>query len=358
VLLVSRDREIVHEKAYGLARLQGEPAPMQTNTAFDLASVTKVMATTSAVMTLVDRGAIDLDASVAEYLPDFTGGGKDAITIRHLLTHRAGLYQWQPTYYDADDAGEAYAFIRDLPLSWPVGAERHYSDLGFMLLGRIVEQVSGRALDEFVSGEIYEPLGLVDTGYRRRRTVSAEPLEPGAIAATSRGNPFERRMVHDPDFGYAIEGDPDRWDSWRTDWLEGEVNDGNAFHAFQGVAGHAGLFSTARDLHVLLRILLDGGQADGFRLAAEQVVRAFLAPTVDGQALGWQLPDYAPAGSFGHTGFTGTFVLGVPAQDLAIVLLTNRQNFGVDENTEYPDVGPMQRAVTEALTAALGETPN
>jgi CubicO group peptidase (beta-lactamase class C family) len=109
---------------------------------------------------------------------------------------------------------------------------------------------------------------------------------------------------------------------------------------------------------VLLRVLLDGGQAAGFRLAAEQVVRAFLASTGDGQALGWQLPDYAPPGSFGHTGFTGTFVLGVPAQDLAIVLLTNRQNFGVDENTEYPDVGPMQRAVTEALTAALGETPN
>jgi len=132
--------------------------------------------------------------------------------------------------------------------------------------------------------------------------------------------------------------------------LNGEVNDGNAFHAFRGVAGHAGLFSTADELNVLLQVMLRGGEHDGQRLFAPETITTFLEPTGDRQALGWQLPGYGPAGSFGHTGFTGTFVLGVPEERLALVLLTNRQNFGVDENTQYPDVGPLQRAVTAAVT--------
>jgi len=169
------------------------------------------------------------------------------------------------------------------------------------------------------------------------------------FARTSRGNPFERRMIHDLRFGYEIAGDADAWSEWRDWWLDGEVNDGNAFHAFGGVAGHAGLFSTARDLYVLLGLMLSRGEYEGNRLVSPETVANFLGPTGDRQALGWQLPVYAPQGSFGHTGFTGTFVLGVPDQGLALVLLTNRQNFDVDENTEYPDVGPLQRAVTKAV---------
>lgn len=335
---------------------------MTESTLFDLASVTKVMATTFALMLLVDRGEVDVETTVSTYLPDFVGDGRERITLRHLLTHRSGLPQWVPTYYHARDRDEAYDYVRSLPLVWPVGEERHYSDLGFMLLGRIVEEVSGRSLDEYVRAEIYEPLGLGSTGFRRidpsdavtggTNATASGARGPGeaSFARTSRGNPFERRMVHDPDFGYRIDGDPDAWSGWRTDWLNGEVNDGNAFHAFGGVAGHAGLFSTADELNVLLQVLLQGGEYGGQRVVAPGTISTFLEPTGDRQALGWQLPEYGPAGSFGHTGFTGTFVLGVPDQRLALVLLTNRQNFGVNEATQYPDVGPLQRAVTAAVT--------
>ena len=369
VLLVSRGDRVVLERAYGWARLfeydRGEyrasssaepvrealrriadPRRMTPATVFDLASVTKVMATTMAVMLLVDDRTLDLDAPLHTYLPDFRGDGKDEITLRHLLTHRSGLYPWQPIYYHATSAADAYAYIRDLPLASGVGEGRHYSDLGFMLLGLVVESASGMRLDAFLREELYGPLGLTATGFRP----DAAAGTTHTFAATSHGNPYEYRMVHDSAFGYRIDGDPSSFDGWRRRTLAGDVNDGNAYHAFGGVAGHAGLFSTAEELQVLLRLLLDRGEYGGRRYLRAETVDAFLAPTGDGQASGWQIPGYAPTGSFSHTGFTGTFVLGVPAQRIGVILLTNRQNVGVDERGYYPDVGPLQRAVTTALT--------
>ena len=379
VLTVLRDGRPVLERAYGHARLmeyaEGEygasrarearpgalarladPVPMTTEAIFDLASVTKVMATTFAVMLLADRGALDVDAPVGRYLPDFRGGGKDCITVRHLLSHTAGLRQWVPTYYHASHADGAYAYVRDLPLGWPVGEGRHYSDLGFMVLGRVVERVAGKPLDAFLGDELYGPLRLADTGFRPRREAGAG-AGPGAapIAATSHGNPYEHRMVHDSTFGYLIPGDPDAWDGWRRYTLAGEVNDGNAWHGWGGVAGHAGLFSTARDLSVLLQLLLDGGDHDGRPYLRPGTLEGFMEPVVEGQALGWQLPSWAPPGSFAHTGFTGTWVMGVPSRRLAVVLLTNRQNLGVDERGLYPDLGPLQRALAAALLGPVEE---
>lgn len=356
VLVVTRDGRTLLEKAYGHARLYAygsgqygdaggirrvdDPTPMTVETVFDLASVTKVAATTSTMMLLVDQGRVDLDAPASRYLSDFTGGAKESVTLRQLLSHTGGLRPWVPTYYHASTPDEAYAYIRGLPLGWPPGEERHYSDLGFMLLGRIVEEVTGRRLDRFVTEELFDPMGLVATGF--------QPVVD-EVAATSHGNPFERRMVHDPDFGYRIEDDPDAWSGWRERTLVGEVNDGNAFHAFGGIAGHAGLFSTARELEMVTRLVAEGGEIDGVRYLEGETVRSFLHPEVEGQALGWQLPAYAPEGAFGHTGFTGTFVLARPSDGLVIVLLTNRQNVGVDGDTAYPDVGPLQRAVTRAI---------
>ncbi|NJD20392.1 MAG: hypothetical protein FIA95_14070 [Gemmatimonadetes bacterium] len=375
VLMVQQDGRTVLEKAYGYAQLleyaEGEygasqagesrpgalrrlenPVPMTTETVFDLASVTKVMATTFAVMLLADRGALDVDAPVWRYLPDFRGGGKDAVTLRHLLTHTSGLQQWVPTYYHASDADGAYAYVRDLPLGWAVGEGRHYSDLGFMTLGRVVERVAGKPLDAFLRDELYGPLGLHDTGFRRPGAAAAAP---GRIAATSHGNPYEHRMVWDTTFGYLIRDDPKSWDGWRRYTLVGEVNDGNSWHGWGGVAGHAGLFSTARELSVLLQLLLDRGEVGGRRWPRPETVEAFMQPVVQGQALGWQVPSYAPAGSFTHSGFTGTWVLGVPSRRLTVVLLTNRQNLGVDARGLYPDVGPLQRAVAAALVGGAQE---
>lgn len=183
----------------GLQRLDS-PVTMTPGTAFDLASVTKVMATTFAVMLLVDSGELDLDAPLFTYLLDFRGGPREKITVRHLLTHRAGLRQWQPIYYSALGPDAAYKAILGLPLEWPVGEGRHYSDLGFMLLGRMVETVSGAPLGDFLSERLYSPLGLSSTGFRGANSSESSPMGP--FAATSHGNPFEFRMVHDSTFGY------------------------------------------------------------------------------------------------------------------------------------------------------------
>jgi len=340
----------------GLERL-AEPRAMTEATVFDLASVTKVMATTMAVMILADRGVLDVDEPVHAYLPDFRGGGKDRITLRHLLTHRSGLHQWKPIYYAAAHPDEAYAYIRDLPLAWEVDEGRHYSDLGFMLLGRVVERATGMRLGAFLQEHLYGPLGLRAIGFRTGAGDAAahDPADPAAgtatesVAATSHGNPYEYRMVHDSTFGYLYDGDPSSWTGWRERTLVGEVNDGNAYHAFGGESGHAGLFASAADLEVLVQLLLGGGTHAGRRLIDPDVVEMFLSPQMEGQALGWQVPDYAPPGSFVHTGFTGTFVLGVPSRGLAVVLLTNRQNVGLDGEGRLPDLSPLQRDVVAAL---------
>jgi CubicO group peptidase (beta-lactamase class C family) len=360
---------------------------MTPGTSFDLASVTKVMATTMALMLLVERGEVSLEAPLYRYLPEFRGPQQDSVTVRHLLTHSAGLAQWQPLYYEAENPEAAFRVIREMPMSWGVGEARHYSDLGFMLLGYLVEAVTDQPLDAFLRRELYGPMGLERTGFRRpecgksfgtrtgdpadsdppeagvdRRDAGALatgevqiPCPAGPFAATSHGNPFEWRMVHDSTFGYLYRGDPTSWNGWRRHTLVGEVNDGNAFHAHRGVAGHAGLFSTAAELKRLLQLLLDGGVSRDGRFLREETVGRFLRPTAFGQVLGWQTPVWAPAGSFSHTGFTGTFVMGIPAEKLAVILLTNRQNLGVGEDTRYPDLGDLQQGVVEAILAGRGK---
>lgn len=350
VFLVAKDGRVIHERAFGFAQLNdyeghslASPPPMRTSTMFDLASVTKVMATTMAMMMLVDRGKIDLDAPVSRYLPDFRGPHLDSLTVRHLLSHSAGLVQWQPLYYHAANSAQTYAVIRDMPLQWGVGAARHYSDLGFMLLGYIVERVSGEPLDRFLGDSLYRPLGLRSTTFNPKTHGFAE------FAATEQGNVYERHMVYDSTFGYRYLGDPTAWNGWRQRVLIGEVDDGNSYYANGGVAGHAGLFSTATDLRVLLDLLDNRGSYSGRQYIRPQVIDTFLMRDKYENYLGWQAPSYLPAGSFSHTGFTGTYVAGIPQYKLSIVLLTNRQNMGTDAKGYFPDVGPLQQAVARAI---------
>jgi CubicO group peptidase (beta-lactamase class C family) len=352
VFLVARDGHVVHERAFGYALLNdyeghrlASPPAMRTSTVFDLASVTKVMATTMATMLLASRGQIDLDAPVSRYLPDFRGPHLDSITVRHLLSHSAGLVQWQPLYYHAANSAQTYAFIRDMPLQWGVGDARHYSDLGFMLLGYIVERVSGQSLDTFLDAELYRPLGLRSTTFNPKARGFTE------FAATEQGNVYERHMVYDSTFGYRYLGDPTAWNGRRQRVLVGEVDDGNSYYANGGVAGHAGLFSTAADLRVLLDLLNNRGSYRGRQYIRPEVVDAFLTRDKYENYLGWQAPSSLPPGSFSHTGFTGTYVAGVPRYKLSIVLLTNRQNMGTNPKGYFPDVGPLQQAVSRAIVA-------
>ena len=360
VLLVGVDGIVIHEKAFGYAHLYGydgerleRPVRMSTQTVFDLASLTKVFATTFGTMLLVDRGMVDLDAPVKTYLQSFTGVSKDSVTVRHLLNHTSGLHQWKPIYYHADNADDVLEYISSLELNWPVGRERHYSDLGFMLLGQIIATVTGKPLDVFLDEELYRTFDLESTGYLPRKRGMT------GFAATSHGNPFEYKMVADDDFGYLCDENVDDFTGWRNYTLVGEVNDGNAFHANQGVAGHAGLFSTAGDLNTLLGVLLNRGMHNGRRHLTEETLDLFLTRDRHDNGLGWAMSksvlraENLPDGAFGHTGFTGTYALAVPESGLSILLLTNRQNLGVDESGRYNSLSALRKQVAEVLVAAL-----
>jgi CubicO group peptidase (beta-lactamase class C family) len=254
--------------------------------------------------------------------------------------------QWQPLYYHASNSAQTYAAIRDMPLGWGVGEARHYSDLGFMLLGYIVERASGQPLDRFITSSLYQPLGL--------RTITFRPRSRGFtdFAATEQGNVYERHMVYDSTFGYRYRGDPTAWNGWRQYVLSGETDDGNSHYANGDVAGHAGLFGTARDLRVLIDVLNNRGLYNGRQIIRSETVARFLTQDKYQNYLGWQAPPTMPAGSFSHTGFTGTYVLGIPLYKLSIVLLTNRQNMGTNERGFFPDVGPLQQAVARTMLSA------
>lgn len=356
VIRVQQGDRVLHQKAYGFARLYDfnqqkidEPEPMSTDHLFDLASLTKVFGTTFGIMLLVDHDKIQLDDPIYKWLPEFESGEKKQITVRHLLTHTAGLYQWQPTYYHASNKNAQYQYISTLPLKWPVGEERHYSDLGFMLLGRIIEKESGRPLDVFLEEELYSRLDLAHT------TFNPDTSAYKAIAWTSHGNPFERHMVYEDSFGYNVDVDPQSWDGWRTYTLHGEVNDGNAWYGADGVAGHAGLFSTVGDLQKLVTLLLNKGTYDSRPLISEAVIDTFLTRDKFGNGLGWAMdPDVvsaegAPAGTFGHTGFTGTNVVVMPKKKISVILLTNRQHSGPQPDGYYYNLNQLRQQIVDSV---------
>jgi len=363
LLVVTKDGRVIHNRAFGFAELapvtvsndatrqtvqkQGRDRPMHPSTIFDLASVTKVMATTFAMMTLVDQGKVDLDAPVYTYLRDFRGPRLDSITPRHLLQHSAGLVQWQPLYYQASTTSQTYSAIRDMPLQWGVGEGRHYSDLSFMLLGDIVEQVSGQRLDAFVDGALYKPLGL------RKTTFNPKLKGLSDFAATEQGNGYEKHMVYDTTFAFKYRGDPTAWNGWRERLLVGEVNDGNSFYANGGIAGHAGLFSTGAELSVLLEVLLNRGSYGGHSYVKPEVIDRFFTLDKYQNFLGWQHPPQMPDGAFSHTGFTGTYVFGDPHDHLSVVLLTNKQGRGTDAKGLFPNLGPLQIAIVQAILTGV-----
>lgn len=244
VILIKEGNKTLCRKAFGYAMkfdYNHEPAippeKMTVGHMFDIASLTKVTGTTTSIMLLADRGQLNLDDPAGKYIPAFNAPDKREITIRHLLTHTAGLYEWYPLYYLASTKDQSYRVIGELPLKFPVGEGRHYSDLGFVILGEIIETISGRSLEEFMRENIFLPLRMRNTTYN--------PLSSGRygkIAATSAGNPYEKRMVYDSTLGFQVkEIDPQQWNGWRTYLLRGEVNDGNAWYANGGVSGAAGL---------------------------------------------------------------------------------------------------------------------
>jgi CubicO group peptidase (beta-lactamase class C family) len=320
VVMARMGEELAFTQVCGAAALVPERFEARENTIYDLASLTKVMATTAAVMLLVADGRVALDAPVATYLPSFAERGKEKITVRHLLTHSSGLRPWRAYHADllerdrrrgenvvgtADGKREiTNRVLRSAPVHEP-GEASVYGDLDFIALGALVEAVSGEALDVFCASRIYQPLGLVDTHFN--------PLpytgERARYAATEQC-------------------------SWRERVLWGEVHDPNAW-AMGGIAGHAGLFSTAKEVMRFGQEMLaaDRGQSAIFpaEVAREFFRRQEIAPASD-WALGWDTPTdgqstsghHFSKRSIGHTGFTGTSLWIDLERGMIVVILSNR----------------------------------
>ena len=286
-----------------------DPRPVGDSTVYDLASLTKVIGLTTAAMLLVAEGAIDLDSLVQHYLPEFTGTGKDAVTVRHLLTHTAGLEAWRPLHLETETRDEAIDSVMAATLQSVPGEVYVYSDFGAITLGLIVERVSGTSLDLFLEQRVLGPLGMEWTGYRP----ASEWLDRVA---------------------------PTELDPWRGRVVLGEVHDENAAR-LGGVAGHAGLFSTAPDLARFAHWILDAYHgrlsADRRPFLPAELVRGFTSrqpgPEGSTRALGWDTPSETESSagtmmsrrsSFGHTGFTGTSIWIDPDAELFVILLTNR----------------------------------
>lgn len=349
------------ERAYGFALCDGtRRSPMTPNVKFDIASLTKLF-TATAILHLATRGKLALDAKlcdidvaagIAEGRPLLTEAFAK-ITVRQLLAHSSGLHYWYPFYAGqtpdaaaapAAQAGRAAPPQRAAPVVagdfggilervlelHPLKNEMIYSDLNFMLLGKILEGVSGFPLKPAMRDFVCGPLKLADTGYKP---------PAGPFAATEFGNRIEKKMV--ADLGLAFDG-------WRPDDRPflGEPDDGNCHYYFGGAAGHAGVFSTARDLCVLGRLYLDPASHSGYlspRLAADAIV-----DQGDGRGLGFQLGELYPEGGCGHTGFTGTYLYLNKARSLAVALLANRLHVESPQN-----INEFRKAMAQAVLAAL-----
>jgi CubicO group peptidase (beta-lactamase class C family) len=301
VVVVGRRGASVWEKGFGNLAWSGKSPVVPASSIYDLASLTKVVATTTALMILYDEGKIALDAPASRYLPEFSGGLKDEITIKQLLEHRSGLPAGRELWRIARSPDEARQATIETALECEPGRCMIYSDVGADILGFIIEKVSGERLDVFVQKRVFDPLAMRETYFRPHWTLR-DRIAPTDLT---------------PPRGYP---------------LRGEVHDENAF-ALGGVAGHAGLFSTASDLAVFAQMMLNGGELNGVRIVADSTVALFTARTNSPgtRALGWDTcghdgscGKYLSERSYGHTGYTGTSLWIDPDRELFVVLLTNR----------------------------------
>ncbi len=312
----------------GVGQLDATIAVTPTRaTIYDLASLTKIIATTTLMLQLVDQEKVALDAPVTRYLPEWTGRGAAAVTIRQLLTHSSGLAAWRAFYKEAVDGADARAQLMLVGPEVPPGTRYLYSDMNFMLLGNVIAKLTAMPLDSAFIQLVARPLRLADTRFR-------------------------------PDSSVRFRTAPTEFDPWRQRKLRGEVHDENASR-FEGVSGHAGVFSTAEDLSRLARMWLNGGTLDGVRFASAQSVALFTSvqdSTISRRALGWETPNGTNSAgtrlsgrSFGHTGFTGTSIWIDPSRDLFVILLTNR----VNPTRENRKIGGVRTALADAVVGAL-----
>lgn len=341
VLIMRRGVEIVHE-AFGFRSYDSFAQPMTVDTVFDIASMSKPIATASAVLRLMETGEINLDDPVRRYIPGFLGAAGNEITLMNLLTHTSGLPGWVPVYTGAAGRDDCVRFMRSLTPELAIGSRVEYSCMGFILLGLVVEAITGEGLNAFVRREVFGRLGMNDTGYYTTERFT----EHARVAPTERRTACERgrelwAWLHTT--GQFLDLHTENSAAW------GSVHDENAL-AMGGVSGNAGVFSTARDIAKFAQMYLREGCYDGARILSSATVelatRNLTAGMGDNRGLGWQLK--GPNTSFGsiisdraygHTGFTGTALWIDPERDLVVVLLTNRVH-ETRENEALIDLRP------------------
>ena len=341
VVLVGRGDKVVWQTTVGNRAVSPSQEPRTADTIFDLASLTKVVATTTAAMILVEEGKIRLSDRVATYIPGFERYNKENITIRHLMTHTSGL---RPDV-DLADLWTGYdkaieLAIEEVP-SAPPGERFIYSDIGYFLLGEVIKRVSGQSLDAFTRERIFKPLRMNDTMFKPPATVTPR------VAPTELCTPY----------GWPCEGDDRRI-------LRGVVHDPTA-RRMGGVAGHAGLFGTAADLSIFARMLLNGGSWSGTRVLSPLAVDRMISPSTPSsernvRGLGWDMDstfsanrgELLPIGSFGHTGWTGTSIWIDPATRVFVIFLSNRNH-----PDGKGDVTPLRARVATIAASALVGVP-
>lgn len=348
-LAVGRWGRLVHLRGYGRIDVAPNAPAVTDSTMFDMASLTKVVATTTAAMILEDEGKLTLDAPIHTYLPELTDSAKARITVRMILTHSAGFEAFAPLWREHRGRADYLAQINARPLAYVPGDSTIYSDWDFVLMGLIIEHITGVPLDQFVSSRVWQPLNMHDTGFNPLAS-GAMPADSDCTAAFRADNPLLARIA-------MTEIDT----AYRHTHIHGIVHDENAC-ALGGVAGHAGLFSSARDVAVFSQMLLNGGQYGGVRLIQPTTVARWTArqSSKSSRALGWDTPsDQSSAGryfsprSFGHTGFTGTSIWIDPERGVFVVLLTNR----VDPTRANTRDGALRRDIADAVQAAILDAP-
>jgi uncharacterized protein YbbC (DUF1343 family) len=331
VVLIGNQERIIYRQAFGHRALVPRSLPMTIDTIFDLASLTKVVATTIAVMQLVEKGELGLEDPISTYWPDFNTNGKEKITVKDLLTHYSGLrpgLDLKPEWSGYDTALKM--IVEEKPISTP-GIQFIYSDINFQILGELVRRVCHQPLDEYCAEHIFKPLGMKDTGF----------------------NPSSILRQHIAPTQYQHK-------NWGK-MLWGEVHDPSSYN-MGGVAGHAGLFSTADDLSLFAQMLLAGGSINGVRILSPLMVEKMTTPQTPPdrrvwRGLGWEIDSpfssnrsgLPPAGSYGHIGFTGTSIFIDPVSKIYVIILTNQVH-----PDGRGDVRPLRSQISTFVGASIG----
>ena len=299
VILIGNQGKVIYCKAFGFRELKPKKSPMTTDTIFDMASLTKVIATSTAVMQLVEKGELNLDDPVAKYWPEFKANGKELIRVCDLLTHYSGLRPALDSKPKWSGYDTALRMIEEEKPIFPPETNFIYSDVNFIILGELVSRISGKPLDVYCDDHIFKPLGMKDTGFKPssalRSRVAPTQYEHGSKGKMLRGE------VHDP-----------------------------AAYSMGGVAGHAGLFSTADDLGIFAQMILDGGNRKSAQILSSRMIEKMTAPqsppgSMPLRGLGWNIDSsLGSIGSFGHKGYTGTGIWVDPVSNTYVIILTNR----------------------------------